>query len=388
MNGHIYRKTRPDGTQSKWHAVIDLPRKADGKRRQKTSTYGTRREANAWLARINQELSAGEDYDTTIKVDQYLTEWLVGKQALRPSTRLAYGAHIDQHLVPHLGHLRLVDLRAHHIERMYREISAANDKRVRPIGTETLRRIHSTLASALATAEKRGLIRRNPAVTVELARSSPARPRLWTTSQLIDFLQLIRNDRLHPLYTLLAFRGLRRGEGIGLRWCDVDFDHRQLRITQQVVDVGGTLVVGPPKSDSGMRTIALDSMSMELLRHQRVNQNCERLRAGSDWPGDDLVFTKQDGSIINPSYVTRHFNRLVTSRGLPQMRLHDLRHLSATLGLESGESLKEVSDRLGHASMSFTADRYAQVSNQTAQISAERLVEHLAKGGKTRNSIR
>ncbi len=381
MNGHIYRKNRSDGTLGNWHAVIDLPRKADGKRRQKTSTYDTRREANAWLARINQELSAGEDYDTTIKVDQYLTEWLAGKQALRPSTRLAYQSHINQHLVPHLGHLKLADLRAHHIEGMYRDIASQNDERQRPIGPVTIRRIHATLMSALTTAHSRGMVRRNPAAYIELEKSRSPRPELWTTRQLIEFLDLIGDDRLYALYSLLALRGLRRGEVVGLRWKDIDFSGRTLSIRQQVVNVRGELTVGEPKSAAGVRTIALDQSTAELLRQHRAHQNSERLRAGPRWNEAGLAFTTAGGDVLDPAYVTKHFNRLVVRHGLPKLRLHDLRHLSATIGLEAGESLKEVSARLGHSSMAFTGDVYAQVTADTAHASAERLAQHLRSGG-------
>jgi hypothetical protein len=153
--------------------VIDLPTDSTGNRRQKTSTHDTRREAQAWLAGITQELRAGEVYGTTLTVGQFLTGWLEGRQSLRPSTRQAYHAHLDQHLLPELGHLRLLDLRSHHIEATYRRITGANTGRERPVGPTTMRRIHATLNSALNTAVRRGLIRRNPAATVDLPRPSP-----------------------------------------------------------------------------------------------------------------------------------------------------------------------------------------------------------------------
>jgi hypothetical protein len=174
MQGHTYRRRKPDGTWSRWRAVIDLPIDGTGSRRQKSSTHDTKREAQAWLAQTTQELRAGEVYDSKLTVAEYLTGWLQGRQSLRPSTRQAYQAHLDQHLIPELGHLRLLDLRAHHIEEMYRQITDANGGRERPIGPTTMRRIHATLDSALNTAVRRGLIRRNPATTVDLTRPSPA----------------------------------------------------------------------------------------------------------------------------------------------------------------------------------------------------------------------
>lgn len=387
MKGHVYRRQRPDGSWSNWYAVIDLPKKADGKRRQRSTAHESRREAQAWLARTIQESSAAEDYDTKVTVDQYLNEWLSGRQSLRPSTRLSYQSHIAKYLIPNLGHIKLVDLRAHHIEAMYRNIADRNQHRARPVGPATLRRIHATLMSALAVAVKRGLVRRNPAASVDLVRAPQSHPELWTVEQISTFLDLIRDDRLHALYALLAYRGLRRGEAIGVRWQDINFDNNELHIVQQVVDVDGQLVIGPPKSESGSRTIALDVGTTQLLRSHRSKQNLERLQALPQWKDQGLVFTQPNGQVVSPAYVTRHFQRLAARHGLPPMRLHDLRHLSATLGLASGESLKEVSDRLGHSSIAITADIYAQVTTETARSSAERLAQHLEGGGKSANSI-
>lgn len=383
MQGHIYRRQNPDGSNSNWYAVIDLPKKAEGKRRQRSTTHATRREAQAWLARTIQESSAGEDYDSKITVDRYLNEWLSGRQSLRPSTRLSYQSHIDKYLIPNLGHFKLADLRPHHVERMYRDIVKDNEGRSRPVGPATLRRIHATLMSALTLAVKRGLLRRNPAGSVDLAEAPKTHPELWTAEQASSFLRLICEDRLHSLYVLLTYRGLRRGEAVGLRWQDIDFGNSELHVVQQVVNVGGELVLGPPKSESGLRTVALDQGTTQLLRLHKSRQNLDRLLAGPEWKDQGFVFTQTDGAVISPAHVTRHFQVLVARHGLPQIRLHDLRHLSATLGLASGESLKEVSDRLGHSSIAITADIYSQTTTETAQLSAERLALHL----ESQNSI-
>lgn len=376
MKGHIYRRVRPDGAKSNWYAVIDLPRGAGGERQQRTSTHSTRRQAQAWLASMSQSTETGGDQDVHLTVNDYLEQWLEGKQSLRPSTRLSYQSHISHYLSPGIGAIRLVDLRAHHIEAMYGDIQdgVTGD---RELSAATIRRIHSTLMSALGTAVRRGLLERNPAQTVELPAVNRQRRRLWTVQQLSGFLRAIHDDRLHALYVLLAYRGLRRGEAVGLTWSDVDLDRGELHICQQVVAVGGQLVVGPPKSEAGVRTVVLDRGTTDLLRAHRARQNMDRLKAGPRWVNSGLLFTGPTGKGINPAYVTRHFTVLVAQLGLPAIRLHDLRHLSATLGLASGESMKEVSDRLGHSSMRITADIYTQVPTEVARGSAQRLADHL-----------
>jgi hypothetical protein len=96
----MYRRRKPDGSWSRWYAVIDLPIGSTGRRRQKTSTHNTRRDAQAWLAKTTQQLRAGEAYDTNLTVAEFLTGWLEGRQSLRPSTRQAYQSHLAEHLIP------------------------------------------------------------------------------------------------------------------------------------------------------------------------------------------------------------------------------------------------------------------------------------------------
>jgi integrase len=377
MKGTVYRKLKPDGRTSRWYAVIDLPPGPDGRRRQRTTTHDTKKQAQEALAQTVLELRSGETYDTKVTVADFLVEWLNGKQSIRPSTRQAYGVHVMVHIVPAIGHLRLLDLRSHHVEAMYRSIALANASRERPVGAATMKRIHATLMSALNTAVRRGLIRRNPAATVELARATRVRSMVWTTEQAAVFLEATRSDPLSLLYRLLLIGGLRRGEAVGLRWADVDLEAGEIKVVQQIVLVAGQSHVGPPKSATGVRTISLDQQTVELLRRHHLQELLRYPATGSSMPVEQLVFTTPGGSGLNPAYVSRHFAQLIINAGLPQIRLHDLRHTSASLGLASGESLLEVSRRLGHSSITITADRYAHVSQEAAQRSAQRLGDQL-----------
>lgn len=377
MRGTTYRKRKPDGSYTRWYAVIDLPSDANGKRRQKTTTHDTKREAQAWLAKTAQELRAGEVYDTTVSVAEYLAEWLNGKQALRPSTRVDYERHIRDIFIPELGHLRLLDLRPHHIDAIFHRLAEGNRYRERPVGAQTMHRVLATLNSALNAAVRRGLIRRNPAATVELPRATPAQPRVWTRDEAAAFLTGTTNDRLHTLYRLLVLTGLRRGEAVGIQWGDLDLSDGTLTVNRQVVSVTGELVVGPPKSDAGRRTVALDRVTRQLLEAQH-----RRALLASPWATDEVfatrfVFTRVDGQCLTPTHVSRRFDTLVRQLGLPRIRLHDLRHTSASLGLAGGESLLQVSRRLGHSSITITADVYAHVPHEEAQQSADRLASRL-----------
>ncbi|MFK5645113.1 tyrosine-type recombinase/integrase [Ornithinimicrobium sp. LYQ121] len=374
MQGSIYRRRRADGTWSSWYAVIDQPRGTDGGRRQSTTSHRTRGEAQAWLAQTagrSTRPTGGAD----LTVGEYLESWLEGKNGLRPSTRLSYRGHLHGYLIPRLGEVRLVDLRAQDVERAYAVLSHPSGQG--PVSAATLHRVHATLMSALNTAVRRGLLERNPAATVELPRVRRTSLTTWTSSEASRFVEVSRSDRWGLLYRVMLVTGMRRGEAVALRWSDVDLEEGLLRISRQLVAVGPDLVEGPPKSESGRRTLVLDDRTLTELRLHALT-----VGAGSALGPEDHVFVR-DGQALPPGFVSRHFDRLVASAGLPRIRLHDLRHTSASLGLAAGESLVEVSRRLGHSTIGITADVYTHVDPEVARESSERRADLIVgTGGK------
>lgn len=359
MQGHIYRRRKNDGTWSNWYAVVDLPRMADGKRRQRTTTHRTRREAQAWIAQQDRGREPGHE---DLTVGEYLEGWLEGKNALRASTRLSYRGHLHIHLIPQLGYLPLARLRHEDVQRVYAMLTHPSGGG--GLAPATLHRVHATLMSALNAAVRRGLLARNPAATVELPQVPRRTVQRWTAHEAGRFLESIRSDRWRVLYLLMLATGLRRGEAIALRWGDVDLEEGLVAITRQLVLVGPQVVEGPPKSQAGGRTVVLDDATLNELR-------LHALATGGKLDPEGHVFTRA-GEPLPPAFVSRHFDRLVAAAGVPRIRLHDLRHTSASLGLAAGETLVEVSRRLGHSSIGVTADVYTHVDIELARESAER----------------
>ncbi len=108
---------------------------------------------------------------------------------------------------------------------------------------------------------------------------------VWTPEQLGAFLDCISEQRLYALFHVASVTGLRRGEAIGLRWQDVDLTMDLLRVSQQVVELRGQLVIGQPKTRSGIRTVPLDAESVAVLTRHREQQDAERAAWGSAWKG-------------------------------------------------------------------------------------------------------
>jgi len=158
-----------------------------------------------------------------------------------------------------------------------------------------------------------------------------------------------------------AHTGMRRGEILGLRWADVQFDEARLSVRQALISVAYEMQMSDVKTGAGRRTIDLDDRTLAILRQSRKAQAEEKLRLGPEYHDSDLVFCRADGDQIHPDLFSQTFDRAVAKSGLPEITLHDLRHTHASLLLKAGVPVKVVSERLGHASPAFTMTVYQHV---------------------------
>jgi len=365
----------PHRCKGTWRYTLEYGRDRTGRRMQTGKAgFPTRAAAQQALQDVVRTLLVDVGVHS-VTVGEYLETWLTGKHALKPKTVELYRTLTDNYLVPHLGDIKLLELRAQHLDRMYAAITVG--KSGRPLSPSTIRRVHGVLRSALTTAVKRRLIPYSPAEHIELAPENPRRPKPWTIAQCQAFLAGSADDRLAPLYELILATGLRRGEALGLRWEDVDLHGAALYVIQQIVEVRGQPVVGTPKTKHGTRVVSLDTVTVATLRRHRAVQDLERIAWGPAWNEAGLVFTREDGRGLRPQYATKHFAALAGQLGLPVIRVHDLRHTHASVALAAGVDLKVVSDRLGHSQISITADLYTHVSRGVSQAAADRIADAL-----------
>lgn len=377
--GHVRRLRRIDGSPGSWRAVIDDPSTVNGQRRQLSRCFTTKKDAVSWLEEVRGAPVRAVNGPTVAK---YLQGWLEGRVFLRASSRASYEAHIRVHIEPVLGDRPLREVTPADVDTFVQQLVKAG------LSASTVRHVVGTLNAGFAAAQRDGLVDTNPVEGVELP---PLRGRSrsgWSAEQARAFLAGTRSDPLAALWRLALLRGLRRGELLGLSWRDIDLDQALLHVRATRVAVPGVGVVeGPPKSSAGYRTIILDHGTVMALRTHHRRQSADRLRAGATWPQTGLVFVDADGVPSPPWWLSKRFTELCTDLGLPVIRLHDLRHASASLGLQAGESLREVQVRLGHARISTTAATYAQVPEALARSSADRLAVLLDHGPGAPNGV-
>jgi integrase len=195
--------------------------------------------------------------------------------------------------------------------------------------------------------------------------------RTWSREELRSFLSTVREDRLYAAWVLLATTGVRRGELLGVRWSDIDFDTGQVAIRQTLSSVGGKITFSTPKTAKSRRNIPLDPVTVEALRFHLHAQEKERVTWAEIYTDLDLVFCREDGSILRPDTITRRFHELSKGAGVPQIRLNDVRHSYASLGLSAGTHPKVMAERLGHATVGITLDTYSHVAPALVRRAAD-----------------
>jgi integrase len=187
-------------------------------------------------------------------------------------------------------------------------------------------------------------------------------------------------DRFHALWVVLLRTGMRPGEALALRWSDLS-DGR-LTIHRTLVNGAGVgRVFETPKTNKSRRGVSIDKSTQAALAAHRKRQIEERLRMGAEYKDQGLIFATIYGGPLNRDAISRRFKKLVRKAGLPDLRMYDLRHSQATLMLAAGVPLKVISERLGHANISMTADIYMAVLPDMQQQAAESMERLLSAEG-------
>lgn len=351
-----------------WSAVVDLPPDpTSGERRQKRVTRRTKKEVELAIAELIGKAQAGFTDSGKVTVSEFLDSWLAAvTPTVRSSTARRYKDLANKHIKTEIGSIKLAKLTPADVQRLY-----AN-RRESGLSSTTVHHMHSVLHGALDHAVKWGLVMRNVTDAVDPPRRQNPEMQTWSAGDAAKFLAAARGDELEAFWYLALTTGMRRGEMLGLRWSDIDFERSALSVRRSL-SRGATsrLEAGEPKTAAGRRRIALPANTLDKLKKHRTKQKAIWLAVGEGYADRELVFATVNGTPIHPNTLARAFTKLIAKAGVSKIRFHDLRHTSATLLLASGEHPKVVQERLGHSSITETLDRYSHVSADMQQRAAE-----------------
>lgn len=383
--GTIRKKTvtRNGKPYTYWESRVTVGRDpGTGKQIQRSFTGKTQKEVREKMQAAAVEVNQGTyTAPSKLTVGQWLDIWqrdYLG--AVKPFTVQCYERSVRLYIRPALGAIKLEALDAHTVQQFINELGQPRGEKP-ALSPKTVRNAHGVLHKALQQAVRVGYIRFNPADSCELPRAERKEIKPLDDAAISAFLQAIKGHRFEAIYLTMLFTGLRRGEACGLTWDCVDLERGTILVNKQLQNVPGQpgefrLV---PTKNSKSRTITAAPFVVKLLRRHKTQQTEARLKAGPLWEDSGFVFCNEIGERISPSTVYHNYKRVVASIGLPEARLHDLRHSYAVAALRAGDDIKTVQGNLGHHAAAFTLDVYGHVTEEMKQASADRM-EQFIKG--------
>lgn len=361
------------------------------------------------------------------------------RKSRRATTVNGYQSRVDYHLREGVGHYRLDRFNVGHAQAFFDGIAERNEviraenearreqvaratwgKRSRPpaaererlaaekeklaemppfrriTGDATRHDIRRALRTALNFAIGRQYITFNPAAHVDIGSAKrpkgmlwtaervarwretgvkPGPVMVWTPAQLGAFLDAAESHRLYALFHLIAHHGLRRGEGVGQDWTNVDWTARTIMVAKEIVTDGWTPIETEPKTDGSAAAVKLDRGTVEVLKAHRGRQAAEkaaRLEARLPWTDTGKMFTQEDGTWLHPEMVSDAFRGIVAAEGLPPINLRDLRHGTAALVKAGGGDIHDAKAKLRHATIALTSDTYMELFEEYEEELTER----------------
>jgi len=341
-----------------------------GKPKQISKTvHGGARVADAALRDLIEKQAPSRTDGLGATFGQLLDQWLVecDRMDLSPTTMRTYRAQIEQTIRPRLGKVPANRLTAKHLDELYGAMKAAGS------APKTIRNHHAIVSSALHQGVRWGWVRNNVAELAKPPRVANRKVKAPTVDGVRAVLDAAvqRDPRVAPLFILAALTGMRRGELCALRWSDIDLTLSELEVSRSIVVVPGGLAEKTTKTDRSRR-VALDPVGLALLQEHR-----SRIE---DWAAAAEVSVEPNGFVFSPEIdcskpyrpdnITSFFCRVRDSVGFEEIRLHDLRHFTATQLIGAGVDVRTVAGRLGHSDPSMTLRVYSHAIEERERAAA------------------
>jgi integrase len=338
------RDKRPFGTirklpSGRYQALLTTPRG----RVAAPHTFAARIDAEGWLHQRRVEAEAGRwnpaavTKTSKVTFGDYAATWLAGRHVagrpIKTRTREHYAAILDDHLLPTFGSRPLAAVLPHDVR----------DWHAKTLVDHPTMRSHaySLLRTIFASAINDELIDANPCRIVGAGRSKRVHKIRPASVEELGALTEVMPERLQLMVTLASWCALRFGEAVELRRGDIDLSQEVIRIRRAAVRTKGTYTTTTPKSDAGIRDVAIPPHIIPAIE--------QHLAKYVDGERDSLIFPAEHGGHLQPSTLQRHWYRARAKAGRGDLRWHDLRHSGAVLAAATGASLAELMARLGHS---------------------------------------
>jgi integrase len=326
-------------------------------------TFTSKTDAARYLALVEADLHRGAWADPKlgrITLAEWADRWQETTTNLRPTTRDLYGYLLRRFLLPTFGAASLSTIDVLAVRAWLAKLLAEG------VRASTRAKAYRLLSRILGAAVEAGYLLRNPCTVKGAGQERAPEMRFATVAQVAALADAV-GVRYRALVLVAAYGGLRWGELVGLRVKRVDLLHGRVTVAEQVAEVNGHLIPGPPKTEAGRRTVTLPAVAAAAL--------AEHLAEFAEPGADGLVFPAPEGGYLRRSNFRRRWWLPATrAAGVEGLRFHDLRHSAATLALAAGANTRELMERMGHTSPQV-ALRYQHVMAGRDQAIAAALDE-------------
>jgi integrase len=349
---------------------VDVP----GEGRKRINAYGkSAREATTKLNRIIHDLEQGRPArtkDWTLRA--FLVHWLENVVAIknRPRTYESYESVVRRFLIPGLGRFRLHELTVHDVQALI------NKQHRDGVSPRMINMTRSVLRTALSRAEREEIVSRNVAKLVDVPswQRKPIVP--WAPDEATTFLQAAQDHPWYTAYAMLLIFGMRRGEVLGLRWCDIDFERQTIHVRQQLQRIHGKLEQVPVKTSAGVRDLPLVShLHAKLAAAHQALPAHQHTTAETDAIDRQLVFLSAVGTPIDPKNFVRTFHQIREGAGLQRITVHHTRHTAATALKDFDMPVRDAQLILGHSHVTTTMQHYQHGTSSRQRDAMEKITK-------------
>lgn len=370
----IKKYTKKDGTTAYMFNVY-VGKNSKGKNvYRKRQGFKTKKQAQIALANLLKDVEEnGIERDESVKTFKDLYEMWLAQHRLnvKPSTMEWIKRITKKHILPAMANCNIEELSVLQCQELVNSWYSQD--------LAISKRLRSLTAQIIQYGISMELLNTNPMRQTIAPRKKEKAKKLqfYTKEQLIHFFECVEKDgdyKILTFFRLLAFTGARKSEVLALKWKDVDFKNRELIISKTLsIDENSRVIVQTPKTASSNRTLSLDDETLKLLSKWRTMQRTDYLALGFNTSSDEqYLFTTDHNKLINPLRVNDWLTGIINRYKLPIITPHHFRHTHASLLLQAGVPIKEVSERLGHTDVKLTLEIYSHVMPEEAKETANK----------------
>lgn len=373
----IEKYTKKDGTVAyQFQIYLGIDPVSGKPIRTRRRGFKTKREATIAESQLRTEFDATKYKNSSITFEQLYDMWLPHyEKTVRPSTVSTVRYNVDNTILPTFGKIKVKDITVLFCQQAINKWADMHTQVVT---------YKSAGSMILDFAVQMGIINFNPFTNTKIPRrqfkSTDDANLYYNSEELRAFLNLLKdNIKKLTIFRLLAFTGMRKGELLALTWGDINFDNATLSINKTVAWTRDGATIHPPKTPKSKRVISLDTETLKILRKWKLYQASELLKSGFNAnKNNQFVFVNlKTNKILSFAHINITMSTICDKHNFKKIKVHGFRHTHCSLLFESGATIQQVQDRLGHDNIQTTMNVYAHVTQKQRDNLADKFASYI-----------